>query len=611
MLEDFLSKLGASTRITVGVSVSPGVGLEMIEVDRITGTVSKYSHKPLDYNYSSREITDYDQFQNSLDELFEELHIPKKSNIVLSIPNIHFGLISLPILLTDEAITNAIVSEVEQSYIFKRQEPVVSWTEIQSNVDTENRTLAYAAIQGSALTRIKEICKEIGCTLVGVEDSYASLLKALSFSGITKEQMKENVPWNLMVVGQNSYSIISMFGKRVMEYYEEPLALKSFVDDEIYNAITISAQLTLAGLPANCLVIVSETDLVSAEVLSMKIAVESPIKFLECNKFTQNELLSIDLNVLPKMALQITLEAVGAAVFPFSDFPLKLNLIKDRTEEEQSSEDFRDYPRINVGNLEIELTPDFIKRIALIVSGIVILPILILSFILHQLVIPNEQSKLDDINARIDKVSSDIAKYNEVEKKNTFDLKATVDKIVEQNEEKLSYYSALGMSIPSKLWVTYYMLSGAGKVDIKGKSSEVKSIYDFYKTLKQLVNNSDIRLYKLEIASDSLDEVVMNTSNSSKTYNFEITNMAENELNPQASSDNSQNANGAPTSAPSDSGQPQQQPTEQKPFFQLGKPLFGPNNNQPQPTNANPPAVSNSSPMAGQLPNNLEKIEKF
>ena len=51
MIKDFLAKLGANTKITIGVSVSPGVGLEMIEIDSATKTVSKYGCKPLEYNY--------------------------------------------------------------------------------------------------------------------------------------------------------------------------------------------------------------------------------------------------------------------------------------------------------------------------------------------------------------------------------------------------------------------------------------------------------------------------------------------------------------------------------------------------------------------------------
>lgn len=627
MIEDFFSKLGASTRITVGVSVSPGVGLEMIEVDRLTGTVNKYANKPLEYNFSSREITDYDQFESSLEDLFEDLHIPKKSNIILSIPNVHFGMINLPILLTDEAITNAIISEVEQSYIFKRQDPIVSWAEIYSNVETETRTLAYTAIQEEALNQIKERCASLGCTLIGIENSYASMLKALHYSGITKDQMKDNVTWNLMVISQNSYSIISMFEKKIMEYYEEPLALKSFVDDEIYNAISTSAQLTLTSLPANILFIISETDLVSAEVLSLKLSVDGVVKFLECNKYVQNELLPVNLNILPNLALEITPEAIGAAVYPFSDFPLKLNMISSK-DDDMLLNSASECPKVNLGNLEIELTPAFIKRVAMIVGGIVILPILILTILLSKVIIPKEQVKLDQINAKIESIKSDIAKYNDAEKNDKFDLKSTINKIVNQNELKLNYYSALGLSIPKKLWITYYALSDTGKVDLKGKANDVKSVYNFYKNLKQLINNSDIRLYKLEIDSGSIDDVVANISNSPKVFAFEITNMTETELNPPAPKDDkAQDANGA-------NQQQQQNSTEQKSIFSFGKSFFGQKDNSNGGSSSTPPSTSPSSspsspppqgapqttststppPPAGnnqKLPNNLQKIEKF
>lgn len=603
MLETFLSKLGASTKITVGVSISPGVGLEMIEVDRLTATVMKYAHKPLEYNYSTREITDYHQFGMALEELFEELHIPKRSNIILNIPNVHFGMINLPLLLTDEAITNAIISEVEQSYIFKRLEPVVSWTEIYSNVETENRTLAYTAIQENALSQIMEQCANIGCTVIKVENSYSSLLKTLHFSDLAKDQMKENVTWNLMVIGQNSYSIISMMDKKVMEYYEEPLALKSFVDDEIYNAITTSAQLTLAGLPANHLFIVSETDLVSAEVLSLKIPFEGSIKFLECNKFCQNEILPVNLNILPNNALQITPEAIGAAIWPFSDFPLKLNMMKEKGKDNDSVdiEDETECPIINIGNLEIELTPAFIKRISLIVSGIIILPIFILYIILSNFVIPKEQAKLDELNTKITSLNAEIAKYTKAGQSETFNLTSVMTKIVEQNKKELGYYSSLGISVPSKLWITYYLLNSAGKIDIKGQSSDVKNVYIFYKNLKQLVNNSDVRLYKLEIDSGSIDDIVANTSDQAKIYNFEITNMTEAELNPPKEGDK------AATDA--NQTQEQQNQTGQKGFFQLGKPLFGQNNTTPAQNNNPAPTPSASGEQS--LPKNLEKIEKF
>lgn len=602
MIEDFLAKLGASTKITVGVSVSPGIGLEMIEIDRLTGTVNKYSHKPLEYNYSTREISDYNQFQRSLEELFDELHISKKSNIILSVPSVHFGMINLPLLLTDEAITNAIISEVEQSYIFKRQEPIVSWTEIYSNIGTENRALAYTAIQKPSLDAIVEACNEVGCTVAGLENSYASLLRALQYTDLTKEQMKENVSWNLMVIGQNSYSIISMVDKKVMEYYEEPLALKSFVDDEIYNAITTSAQLTLAGLPANHLYIISETDLVSAEVLSMRIPSESSIQFLECNKYTQNELLPVNLNIIPKLAMEVSLEAIGAATYPYCEFPLKLNLVKENEGGISAAEGVRT-PKINIGNLEIELTPDFLKKISLIIGGIIILPMLALSLWLGHLFIPKEQAKLDEINNKAQQITAEITKYNKSGNGESFDLKQVTEKIMTQNKTKLVYYGALGVSIPNKLWVTYYNANEAGKIDIKGKASNVGSVYTFYKNLKQLVNNSDIRLYRLEIASESIDAMV-SSSSEPKNYEFEITNMSEVELNPAAA---------APGSPEASSGTAPAQPAaeEKKPLFQFGKPLFGTPNSQTPPNTPAPAPANPSTPGQEQLPKNLQKIENF
>ena len=72
MLEEFLSQLGASTKITVGVSISPNIGIEMIQVDSATKTVVKYGNKPLEYNSTTREIADYDEFRVALDDLFED-----------------------------------------------------------------------------------------------------------------------------------------------------------------------------------------------------------------------------------------------------------------------------------------------------------------------------------------------------------------------------------------------------------------------------------------------------------------------------------------------------------------------------------------------------------
>lgn len=600
-LEKFLSTLGASTKITIGVSVSPNIGLEMIEVDKSSGIVTRYGCKPLSYNSSTREIADYDEFRSALEMLFEELEIPKRSNIALSLPNVHFGLIYLPVLLTDEAITNAIISEVEQSYIFKRHEPEISWVDMPTATTTDNRPIVYTAIQKQAVDQILDICSEIGCTLTCVENSYTSLFRALNYVDIAKEQTKENISWNLMTIMQNNYSIISMNGKKVLDYYEEPLALKSFVDDEIYNAIKTSAQLTLAGLPANYLFIISETDLVSAEILSMKLPFDGSVSFLECNKFVQKEIMPVSLNILQKEAALITPEAIGTAIYTTVESPLKLNMLNLQNDAFSSVVGLQESPKINIGNLEIELTPSFIKKISLIVASVTIVPLIIAYFTLTNSTIPQKNAELDGINANITKLNSDIALHQESSKGPSFDVFEVTNKIVTQNKLKLTYYNALGISIPPKLWVSSYATNTEGKINLKGSSNNVKSIYTFYKNLKQMVNGSDITLKKLEIASNSIDAAIQDSS-SNKTYEFEITNMSDTSaLSAPTTTGNSTSGATPGTQSP-------------QPIFFFGKKDTTQTEgaaNQPIPPTPEQNQPMPPTPNNGGLPNNLKKIEKF
>lgn len=591
MFESIFTKLGASTKVTVGLSISPGIGLEMVEVDRATGTVNKYSKRSLEYNYSTREISDYEEFRLALNELFEELHIPKKSNIVLNIPSVHFGMIDLPILLTDEAITNAIISEVEQSYIFKRQEPVVSWTEIYSNINTENRALAYSAIQKNALDGISAVCNDIGCNIVGIENTYISLLRALSYSGLAKEQMREGTHWNLMIIGQNSYAILSMVDKKIIEYYEEPLALKSFVDDEIYNAITTSAKLTLAGLPASHLLIISETDLVSAEVLSMKLSIECAVSFIECNKYTQNELIPVNLNVLPNLAMKITLGVIGAGIYTYSDFPIKLNMVKEGDGNVAVPGDDTSAPTIMLGGMEFTLTPDFVKKMSLIFGAVLGVPLIIILLVLNMVLLPGAQTKLADLNAKTQQATDEIAKYTKPD--NVQDAATIINNMVQKNKSILTYYEAIGISVPNKLWIYYIATNEAGKIDIKGKASDVESIYNFYKNLKQIVNNSDVKIYKLEVGSGSIDAVVSNTSKPT-SYEFEITNMTEEELAPKAESKEGATTDAAAATSSAD-----------KSAGTASQPASGGSDSSV------PGSEAGKSTGGDKLPNNLQKIEKF
>lgn len=531
MLNQLLSQLGANTKITVGVAMSPGIGLEMIEINPKTKTIEKYACKPLDYDYSKREIADYDQFREVLISLFDELKINRKSNIVLTLPSVHYGLISLPTALGDEGVTSALVSEVEQaSYIFKRQDPVISWTDAYPAGDKDNREILYGAIQQAAIDEINAACVEIGCTLVAIETAQNSLLKTLEFNNLADEHMAPNTTWNLMVINPNSYSMITLNGKSVIEYREEPLALRSFVGDEIYEAIISSAQLTLQTIPSNYLYIVSETDMVSAEVLSMKIPFDGNIKFLESNKYVQNPLMQASYNILPNQVLKITPEAIGSGIYLISQFPFKFNLLGKGNEELAVLQEVA--PKIRVGNTEIELTSAFVKKIAAIAALILLVPTGILFAIMNQLNTQN-QEKLNSINQQLEADKAELANFEDIDKKDTFDSKLEINNIQSINRTKLIYYTAIGTNIPPNTWLIYLRIFGDKKIDIIGRSTNVENVYTFYKNMKMSVIDSDLRLNRLEMSADSVGNLVVEDLNSIKPtfYEFEITNLTDEELN--------------------------------------------------------------------------------
>jgi len=608
MLNQLLSQLGASAKVTVGVSVSPSVGLEMIEVNPKTKTIEKYGCKQLDYDYSKREIADYNRFIEILKELFEELKISPKSNIVLTLPSVHYGLISLPVNLSDEGVTSALISEVEQSsYIFKRQDPVISWTDAYAAGDKENREVVYGAIQQSALDEINAACIEVGCTLIAIETAPNALLKTLSFNQLAEEQMAPNTPWILMVINQNSYSMMTMNGRSIVEFREEPLALRSFVGDEIYEAIISSAQLTLQTVISNYLYIVSETDMVSAEVLSMKMPFDGNIKFLESNKYVQNTIMQASYNILPNVILKTTPEAIGAGIYQVSDYPFKFNLLGQGIDTNQFMAEAT--PKIQIGNTQIELTSAFVKKTAIIAAAVIVIPALLILYLLNFL-IGGQQTKLNDLNSQIEANKAELQNYEDIDKKDEFDVKLETNTVQAFNRTKLIYYSAIGANIPSNAWLIFLKIFDNGKIDIIGRSQTAESVYSFYKGLKMSVINSDLRLNKLEMSADSVGNLVIEDLNSIKPkfYEFEITNLDEAELKHIEEMLNSveRDENGNPKDSADNA------PKKRRGFlFEDFLQLPGvESNTQQQSDNGNQNPGSPEEPPKS-LPANLESIEKF
>ena len=231
-MNNFLAKLKPDTKVTVGISVSPNVGLELIQIDPSTNKIMKYARRDLPYNPSIREIEDYSEFKQNLIDLFNEVKIqPQNAKAVLNMPSVCFGHDFLPTVLDDEGVTTALISKIEENYLFKKNTPVVSWVDVKENNRTEKRCVLYAAMQEEVLNVIQQVFTDLGVTLIAVENTYSSIIKTLQYTEITRDFAESNGSWNILLVSQNNYAVFSMLGYSVIEYFEEPLAIKSFNND--------------------------------------------------------------------------------------------------------------------------------------------------------------------------------------------------------------------------------------------------------------------------------------------------------------------------------------------------------------------------------------------
>jgi hypothetical protein len=530
-LDAILAKLGVGSRETVYLSVTPGVGLELVQLDAQTKTVKNYNFKPLQYNESLKEIVDISEFKDSLVSLFEESGVNIKCGIVLNMPTVHFGSKELPLILGDEAVNEALISEVEQAYIFKKHEPLVRWVDSPIQTSGDMRKLFYAAIQKSEVEKIEAVLTEVGATLMGIEISLISVIRALAFSGVAEEQMKENVGWNLMVVNQNGYYLCPMINQAMVDYYEEPMPIKSFEGEEVYNALSSSAQITLMNYPAGYLYIISETDLVSAELLSKKLPFEGTKIPIENNIHKKLEIVQANLDILPDKAAKISLEAVGVGAAYIQSLPMKFSFALGASGE-YGNEDDNAPVSIKIGERTFEISPNAAQKVAVLAGGALVVIAVIIAA-LFPLSLKHEQDRLVEVTQRADEVLAQYKQYEGDEGSGNFDADREMKKAMGDNRTKLMAYSALGEVVPKSLWVTYFVAKDDGKIDIKGQTSSAEDVYTFYKNMKDSLINAKLRLHKLELLSaDSGDAVIALTSDAPVIYTFEITNMTDAELKP-------------------------------------------------------------------------------
>ena len=487
-MEKLIAALGLSSKNIIGISVSANNIIEIIAVDKKTRTVTKYAKRELKYNNAIREIISYDDFSSAIQELFKEINMsPKGSHVVLNLPNVHFAFSTLPTIVPEEQIPTALASEVDDLYLFKRHEPVVSWNVINVNKETEKKYIAYSAIQDNTVQNIKDIFSDLDIDLISIENFNSSVLKGIIFGNVMENELATSETSNVFLLNPNSFSILCLQGKKIVDYYEEPLAIKSFSDEEVYVAIAKAAEGALENYPSQNLLVVSETDDISAEMLCHKLKYDGNLKYIDRNMYATTAFMTVSNSILPKYVPFISLEAVGTAVYSYDTFPLKFNFLSNADNEVSS------VMTISLMGADYEIERKAIYTIGMVLAGL----ILFLGFLLAFFINLYEKKIYRDISTLEDQYTDYTAKVNaEKITGDGNDVFVITKQLADSNKNEIGIFKGIASEIPPNIYLTSYFSASDGQLKIEGNSTSSDAIYVYIKGLKSIY--SDISISKLQ-----------------------------------------------------------------------------------------------------------------
>ena len=489
--------LKSAQKPTVGIALSQSGLLELVQVDKNTKKVVKYANRQIVYNVQNRQIADIEEFRTNLLLMFQEVNISSKCNVILSMPSVLFGMSSLPLILNDDAIDNAILAEIEQSYLFKNTEAVISWQDCVTNNKTETRNLVYSAFQTTEAQKILDVFKDIGASVVAIEDDSLSLFKGLDFAGVTRYESTSEEPWAIILVNQNSFSIFSFIQNKIVNYFSEAVAIRSLTADEIYTTLQDSIESQLSQVAVNNILVISESDEIDAEVIADKLSFHGSKKFLNQNKYNDKQIMDVDFSVLPNYINQISLTAVGTALYYSVDYPIKFNLLPNASLEVASNEYI-----LECFGKEYSVTKEYMQAFVIAIL-IVVTAISGCIYGLLKYFNNNLNAEIAKVQNNIQNTQKSIESLKESEKEEgpvTLDLGQLKSNVETQNLKSLMYYAAIAYNIPRSTWITGFMVNSKGAVAIEGKASHTSKVYEFFRSVKSAIPESDISLTKLKFA---------------------------------------------------------------------------------------------------------------
>ena len=521
-IDDILNNLGFGKREKVYVSVTQSIGLEVFQFDEISNHITKYASKPLMYDESTKEIRDLEKFRETFLELLTDLGIKPNCDVVLNLPTVLLGTRELPTMLEDVAIGQSILAEIESSYVFSRYTPVFDWKDFDSSKTPGMRDIFYCALQDNIVSKITDSLKEVGAKIVDIETSYTTILNGIARTGLIEKQLVPEHNWNLLIAHDGGYAIFSLIGDKILEFAQEEMPLMEERRDDIYNAIASTAELTLLSFQADSLVVISETDIVSAEELTTTLTSSGSLKYqnlvyVDDNLYRREEFIQLAPTVDPKYKLKPSINTIGMIQGRKYQVIAKFDFIKSANTAINYDNEI---VRFSIAGKVFEITPNQAKVYA-VIFAVVVFAILGLIMLLIPLLNKPFVEKITNLDSQIQQIEQEINALNSNGSGNKFNPQDEIKKVIGFNRTKLISYITLSEVIPQKVWVTYYKTYDKDKIIITGVSASVDDINAFYKNINNAMPNSKLLLKNMEMNNVNEEDAA---TAEAKYYNFIITN---------------------------------------------------------------------------------------
>ena len=514
-LSAFLSKFNTKST-TVAINVSSRSEIEVAEFDK-NGIMQNYAIAPIQYNAFTKEIENITDFESTIKRIFSELNLSLSSKAYISIPTFIIENETLPaaVMQNEDDIKTYLTSTAERNYIFKKYDPSISYYVCPTG-DEQNVNVIYTALRQDEYNKMMGVFEALGLNIAAVDSSYSSFINGvIATKKVNPANIENNQKWNIINVTSNSFSVFAMQGKNLISIYEEPLAVKSFTEEEIYQVITNALELALEKYPANQLVFVSQSDNVYAEHLAETYNTDIPKTYIEDNKYRKQLVDELGYNITQSNKTRISLELVGAVYWHFNLDGFKFNFVNSSAAASVTN-DIESITIPWVGGQSMELTPQRITKCAIVYALILILLGAGAYFLGSTLKSGQEQeqsmlsSKVQELESQLDKSPKSKGVTESEFLRTSYDNNINFKKS----------YSAIAREIPDMVWIEEVQLSDSSKLFMKGRSYRMDDILNYYDSLNKFGKFSNLKISSLGISNHDLSTLIKSDMEKETTYEF-------------------------------------------------------------------------------------------